>query len=80
MSASNIVSHAERTGSLGDDESLRELLDFLITEEQLGVTLVSPRSRTRPAPPQKRSFRSCATASPRNTFTWRHSRKPAASH
>jgi hypothetical protein len=38
MSASNIVSHAEQTGSLGDDESLREVLDFLVTEEQLGVT------------------------------------------
>jgi hypothetical protein len=41
MSASNIVSHAERTWPLGDDESLREVLDFLVTEEQLGVTLVS---------------------------------------
>jgi hypothetical protein len=41
MSVSNIISDAERTGSLGDKESLREVLDFLVTEEQLGVTLVS---------------------------------------
>jgi hypothetical protein len=40
MSASNIVSK-EGTGSLGDKESLQEVLDFLVTEEQLGVTLVS---------------------------------------
>src|SRR6185437_12045599 len=40
MSVSNIISQAERTGSLGDKESLREVLDFLVTEEQLGVTLV----------------------------------------
>ena len=41
MSVSNIVSAAERTGLIGDKESLREVLDFLVTEEQLGVTLVS---------------------------------------
>jgi hypothetical protein len=32
MSASNIVSHAERTWPLWDDESLREVLEFLVTE------------------------------------------------
>ena len=41
MSATNIIRDAESTGSLGDKESLREVLDFLVTEEQLGVTLVS---------------------------------------
>jgi hypothetical protein len=50
MSASNIVSHAERTGSLGDDE-MREVLDFLITEEQLGVTLVSAAIKNAPGTP-----------------------------
>ena len=34
MSASNIVSE-EMTRSLGDNESLQEVLDFLVTEEQL---------------------------------------------
>ena len=42
MSVSNIISHAERTGSLGDDESLREVLDFLVTEEQLGRQETGP--------------------------------------
>ena len=51
MSASNLVSHVERTGSLGDDESLREVLDFLITEEQLGVTLVSAAIENAPGTP-----------------------------
>ena len=41
MSATSIISDAGSTGSLGDTESLREVLDFLVTEEQLGVTLVS---------------------------------------
>ena len=53
MSASNIVSPAERTGSLGDDESLREVLDFLITEEQLGVTLVSAAIENAPGTPSE---------------------------
>jgi hypothetical protein len=53
MSASNIVSHAEQTGSLGDDESLREVLDFLVTEEQLGVTLVSAAIENAPGTPSE---------------------------
>jgi hypothetical protein len=36
-----VITDAECTGSLGDRESLREVLDVLVTEEQLGVTLVS---------------------------------------
>lgn len=53
MSASSIVSHAERTGSLGDEESLREVLDFLVTEEQLGVTLVSAAIENAPGTPSE---------------------------
>jgi hypothetical protein len=40
MSASNIVGEGERAGLLGGKESLQEVLDFFVTEEQLGVTLV----------------------------------------
>ena len=40
-----------------DVGSMQDLLDFLVTEEQLGVTLVTPRSRTRPAPPRRHSCR-----------------------
>jgi hypothetical protein len=53
MSASNIISHAERTRSLGDDESLSEVLDFLVTEEQLGVTLVSAAIENAPGTPSE---------------------------
>ena len=53
MSASNIISEAERTGSLGDKESLREVLDFLVTEEQLGVTLVSAAIKNAPGTPSE---------------------------
>ena len=52
MSTSNIISE-ERTGSLGDKESLREVLDFLVTEEQLGVTLVSAAIKNAPGTPSE---------------------------
>ena len=53
MSASSIVSEPGRTGSLGDEESLREVLDFLVTEEQLGVTLVSAAIKNAPGTPSE---------------------------
>src|SRR3954465_5030314 len=53
MSATNIIRDAERTGSLDDKESLREVLDFLITEEQLGVTLVSAAIENPPGTPSE---------------------------
>jgi hypothetical protein len=53
MSASNIIIDAESTGSLGDKESLREVLDFLVTEEQLGVTLVSAAIGNAPGTPSE---------------------------
>src|SRR4051794_39325672 len=53
MSATNLISDAERTGSLGDNESLREVLDFLVTEEQLGVTLVSAAIENAPGTPSE---------------------------
>ena len=52
MSASSIVSK-ERTGSLGDNESMQEVLDFLVTEEQLGVTLVSAAIENAPGTPSE---------------------------
>ncbi len=52
MSTSNIISE-ERTGSLSDKESLREVLDFLVTEEQLGVTLVSAAIENAPGTPSE---------------------------
>ncbi len=51
MSATNIIIDADRTESLGDKESLREVLDFLVTEEQLGVTLVSAAIENAPGTP-----------------------------
>jgi hypothetical protein len=53
MSATNILRDAESTGSLGDKESLREVLDFLVTEEQLGVTLVSAAIGNAPGTPSE---------------------------
>ena len=53
MSASSIISDAGNTGSLGDTESLREVLDFLVTEEQLGVTLVSAAIGNAPGTPSE---------------------------
>jgi hypothetical protein len=53
MSESASVSKAERAGSLGDKESLREVLDFLVTEEQLGVTFVSAAIENAPGTPSE---------------------------
>ena len=53
MYQSNIVSEAKRTGSRGGKESLREVLDFLVTEEQLGVTLVSAAIENAPGTPSE---------------------------
>jgi hypothetical protein len=53
MSESHIVSEAERTGSQGGNENLREVLDFLVTEEQLGVTLVSAAIENAPGTPSE---------------------------
>ena len=53
MSEATIISEAERTGSLGNEENLREVLDFLVTEEQLGVTLVSAAIENAPGTPSE---------------------------
>ncbi len=37
----SIISETARSASLGDKQGLREVLDFLVTEEQLGVTFVT---------------------------------------
>jgi hypothetical protein len=48
MSASAIISEANSAESLGDTETIGEVLDFLVTEEQLGVTLVSAAIKNAP--------------------------------
>src|SRR3954466_13024750 len=53
MSVQTIIGDAEGTGSLGDTEHLREVLDFLVTEEQLGVTLVSAAIANAPGTPSE---------------------------
>jgi hypothetical protein len=53
MSESNFASEAEGTRSQGDKESLREVLDFLVTQEQLGVTLVSAWIENAPGTPSE---------------------------
>jgi hypothetical protein len=53
MSESNFVSEAEGTGSQGGKESLREVLDFLVTQEQLGVALLSGAIENAPGTPSE---------------------------
>jgi hypothetical protein len=53
MSESNLVDEAGGTGSQGDKESLREVLDFLVTEEQLSVTLLSTAIENAPGTPSE---------------------------
>jgi hypothetical protein len=79
MFASNMVSDAARTATLGDKESLQEVLDFLVTEEQLGVTLVS--AAIEKAPGTFRSFLPVLRNGViRNATTWRHSKEAGANH
>ena len=53
MSVQSTISDAEGTGSLGNEERFREVLDFLVTEEQLGVTLVSAAIENAPGTPSE---------------------------
>jgi hypothetical protein len=39
--SSSIITETARSASLGNTRGLREVLDFLVTEEQLGVTLLT---------------------------------------
>jgi hypothetical protein len=39
--ASSMITRAAQAATLGTDRGVREVLDFLVTEEQLGVTFVS---------------------------------------
>jgi hypothetical protein len=80
MSASNIVGQTESTESLGDDESLQEVLDFLVTEEQLGVTLVSAAIENAPGAPLEAFLPVLRNGVTQEYLHGRHSRKPAASH
>jgi hypothetical protein len=50
---SDIISKAERSWAHDDKESLSEVLDFLVTEEQLGVTLVSAAIANAPGTPSE---------------------------
>jgi hypothetical protein len=49
----SIISDTSRAASIGDKEGLREVLDFLVTEEQLGVTLVSAAIENAPGTPSE---------------------------
>ena len=55
------------------------MLDFLVTEEQLGVTLVSAAIENAPGTPSEAFLPVLRNGVTWNTSTWRHSRKPAAS-
>ena len=57
----SILSDTAKAASLGDQQGLKDVLDFLVTEEQLGVTFVSAASRTLRGPRRKRSCRCCRT-------------------
>src|ERR1700749_761595 len=44
----SIPSHTATAASLGDKQGLKDVLDFLVTEEQLGVTFVSAAVQNAP--------------------------------
>ena len=50
---SDVVTQTAKAASTGDKESRREVLDFLVTEEQLGVTFVSAAIQNAPGTPSE---------------------------
>jgi hypothetical protein len=48
-----LLDTASRVGAAGDRESRREVLDFLVTEEQLGVTFVTAAIQNAPGTPSE---------------------------
>jgi hypothetical protein len=49
----SIVSDTARAANLGDQQGLKDVLDFLVTEEQLGVTFVSAAIENAPGTPSE---------------------------
>jgi hypothetical protein len=49
----SILSDADKAASLGDKQGLKDVLDFLVTEEQLGVTFVSAAIENAPGTPSE---------------------------
>lgn len=49
----SILTDTARTASVGDKQGLRDVLDFLVTEEQLGVTFVSAAIENAPGTPSE---------------------------
>jgi hypothetical protein len=49
----SILSDTARAASLGDKQGLKDVLDFLVTEEQLGVTFVSAAIENAPGTPSE---------------------------
>ena len=47
------MAETANTASVGDNESLQEVLDFLVTEEQLGVTFVTAAIENAPSTPSE---------------------------
>ena len=67
----SIISETAAAASIGDKQGLKDVLDFLVTEEALGVTFVTAAIERRRARRRRRSCRSCATPSPRSSTTSR---------
>jgi hypothetical protein len=49
----SIVTETTKAASLGDKQGLKDILDFLVTEEQLGVTFVSAALENSPGTPSE---------------------------
>jgi hypothetical protein len=49
----SVISEAGKAASLGDKQGRKDVLDFLVTEEQLGVTFVSAAIQNAPGTPSE---------------------------
>src|SRR6202020_2967419 len=49
----SILTDTDKAASLGDKQGLQDVLDFLVTEEQLGVTFVSAAIENAPGTPSE---------------------------
>ena len=74
----SIISETAAAASLGDKQGLKDVLDFLVTEEQLGVTFVTAAIENAPGTPSEAFLPVLRNASPRSSTTSRRSRTPAA--
>ena len=72
------LSDAANAASLGDKQGLKDVLDFLVTEEQLGVTFVSAAIENAPGTPSEAFVPVLRNAVTTSICTSRRSRTPAA--